>query len=514
VVEPTIGSQTLAAQEACINHARDLLRAANATAADGLPHIAYHLATLAIEELGKRELIGVHKLREKHHQDPGGFALGKLDSHTHKLFWAFFTAEFGREKLTRHSLEQMRKLAEVIHSKRLGGLYVDVAPDSLQIPAKNVDPQEARELIDLATTRLEMAAAEKPRDHIPDEEREMQQWFLEAAEKPENQKRFFGSRSMEKLAEFKDARAWARWLRDEIEREQEEGRHWLQEELARKRPASGTEKKKWKIRIRLLSASHSIRGKEFNRWNDTVEWMKLSAVSGKKDQFFLDLELLDSVPVNALWYFGWGLARHFVTALNIGTMGFFWWRLPEQISRYYDYIDDLQTKGRLKLERSPILKVDWGANRVLTAHDLDVVAQAFAAIPRPNEREQHAPYDYYIGGVTFLSLNDIHWECQVQAFGNFFECLKGLMQATGRWSGSSAFPEMFAGFLDEMWPEFDERAKYLNLVERFPGDDPQSLGITLKEASFMKFYCDAFFLKHVRPNTMKMKLDSNSSKSG
>jgi len=64
-----------------------------------------------------------------------------------------------------------------------------------------------------------------------------------------------------------------------------------------------------------------------------MEWIKL--VSSKKDELIIEFILRDNVPVEALWFFGWGLARHFVVALNIGTMGFWWWRMPEQISRYY-----------------------------------------------------------------------------------------------------------------------------------------------------------------------------------
>jgi hypothetical protein len=67
-----------------------------------------------------------------------------------------------------------------------------------------------------------------------------------------------------------------------------------------------------------------------------------------------------------LWYFGWGIARHFVVALNIGTMGFWWWRMPEQISRYYESLEDLDRAAKVGLESSPSLRVDWGANRVLT----------------------------------------------------------------------------------------------------------------------------------------------------
>jgi hypothetical protein len=62
-------------------------------------------------------------------------------------------------------------------------------------------------------------------------------------------------------------------------------------------------------------------------------------------------------------------------------MGFWWWRMPEQISRYYESLEDLEKHAKVGLERSPSLKVDWGGNRVLTDEDLDRVAACFTALP-------------------------------------------------------------------------------------------------------------------------------------
>jgi hypothetical protein len=88
-------------------------------------------------------------------------------------------------------------------------------------------------------------------------------------------------------------------------------------------------------------------------------------------------------------------------------------RVPEQISRYYESLKDLETNRELAVERSPSLKINWGENRVLTEQDLRQVALCFVALPGPGRRDQHAAYNYYIGGLTFLSLNDIHWQCEV-----------------------------------------------------------------------------------------------------
>jgi len=253
----------------------------------------------------------------------------------------------------------------------------------------------------------------------------------------------------------------------------------------------------------VVSDSHSIRPKTLNEWNSVVDWIKLLPVPDKKNQLIVEFTLLESVPIQGLWYFGWGLARHFVTALNIGTMGFFWWKMPQHTSRYYEHIDDLEQKARIVVERSPILKVDWGKNRVLTGSDLNNVAQVFAALPPPHKRHEHAPYNYYIGGLSFLSINDIHWQCEIQAFGNFLKSLQEMMKSKGTWDGKSQFADTFGKFLDELFPEFDEREHYVGMVRDFLRGARRKLRITLREASFMKLFCDAYFLKEIRPAVVK-----------
>jgi AbiV family abortive infection protein len=49
----------LSALGACVVHARDLVEAAKLVHKSGRPNIAYHLATLALEEMGRRELFQI-----------------------------------------------------------------------------------------------------------------------------------------------------------------------------------------------------------------------------------------------------------------------------------------------------------------------------------------------------------------------------------------------------------------------------------------------------------------------
>jgi hypothetical protein len=218
----------------------------------------------------------------------------------------------------------------------------------------------------------------------------------------------------------------------------------------------------------------------------------------KKNELIFDLLLKDNIPIEALWYFGWGLARQFVVALNIGTMGFWWWRMPEQISRYYESLRDLEKNMEVGLERSPALTVDWGPNRVLTAQDLDRVAACFTTLSAPHERDQHTAYDHYIGGLTFLSLNDIHWQCESTVFANFFECLKALMTENGDLTPGVSVCDSLLRFVDDMFPDMDQRDQFAELFERFESKNVEGAVVTLKEATFMKLFCDAYFWRHIK----------------
>jgi hypothetical protein len=146
--------------------------------------------------------------------------------------------------------------------------------------------------------------------------------------------------------------------------------------------------------------------------------------------------------------------------------------------------------------------MDWGANRVLTEEDLNSVATCFTALPGPHQRDRHTAYNHYIGGLTFLSLNDIHWQCESTVFGNFFECLKAMMEEGGDWKPGTSFNEALLHFLDDMFPAMEEREHISGICARFEAKDTNGVVVTLKEAAFMKLFCDTYFL-------LKMKQKSD-----
>ncbi|KQY97178.1 hypothetical protein ASD45_20955 [Pseudolabrys sp. Root1462] len=512
-----IDPQHVAAMQACVTHARALLDSAKAVQTTGNANVAYHLATLSLEEIGRRALMGVQHLADQQVVPP---AWPKNHQHDHikKLFWAFFGPEFYGNRLTAKGLTEMAGLAERIHGNRLAGLYVDNGEDGLSIPADAVLLEQAEELIGLAEARLGMAEAETVREDFTKADVELQAWFMTAVDDPEQRKQILSKGSMEKLAELKDAHAWGLWLKDLFDKAEAESQAAVAVEIERSRNVPDKKTKdKWKLRVRIICASHSIRPKVLTAWNEKTDWIKLTAVSGKKNELLIDFIFGDNVPVEALWYFGWGVARQFVVALNIATMGFWWWRMPEQIDRYHESVQDLENKAEVRIERRPSLKIDWGENRVLTIEDLARTAAVFAALPARDKQGKQTGLDYYVGGVTFLSLNDVHWQCEVQAFGNFFECLRHMMAQQGDWREGKPFEGAFVRFIGELFPEFDETARYVELCRAFDANDATNAKITLKEVSFIKLFCDAYFLHKIQPKAaeaMDARLAAGAQPSG
>ena len=125
---------------------------------------------------------------------------------------------------------------------------------------------------------------------------------------------------MEKLAELGSSRDWINWLKETFDQNEEENRKLAEQELQRKRP-EGQEalEEKWRITIRLYSASHSIRQKVLNTWNNASDWIKLTSVSGPmhKNELLLEFTFTKQVSMHQVWWQSWGLALPFTHKLAL-----------------------------------------------------------------------------------------------------------------------------------------------------------------------------------------------------
>lgn len=495
----------------CTDHAQDLIDASSAVYSGGKSNIAYHLAALALEEVGRHELL-ILEHGANRQPVPPSWPVKHRQDHVQKLFWAFFGAAFGRQVLTREQLEEMRDLARFIHETRMVGLYAEDQDGNVQVPRDAIPPAQAENLINIATARLGMARSIDPDAPISDDDRELQWWFLETSLDDRRRQFIFTGPSMTKLAELQDAKAWILWLKEQFDDADARGRAMIEAELVRSENLPATSrKKKWLLRFKLVSASHQVAPRALRGWNEKVEIIKLSS-GPTRSELYVDLFFDETMPVERLWYAGWALARRFTVALNIGTRGFWWWHLAEDLSRYYEFIEDLDRKERIEMNQQPRLALDWGQN-VLNDADLGLTMRCVAALPGPADPERLVPFDYYVAGLNFWALNDVHWRCELEVYGNFHESLKAMAARAGAWDRQGPFDDVMIAILQRLIPELEveQRKRYIDLAAAFERKEPEGNNFTLTDVACIKVLCDRYFLDVVMPLEFEERMKAQTS---
>ena len=101
-----------------------------------------------------------------------------------------------------------------------------------------------------------------------------------------------------------------------------------------------------------------------------------------------------------------------------------------------------------------------------------------------------------------MSLNDVHWQCESTVFGNFFECLREMMAEVGEWRRGEPFEPVFKNYLLELIsPEDEDLHKIVEIARAAEAGTLDKVTVTLREASFAKLFCDAYFLKKLLPRS-------------
>jgi AbiV family abortive infection protein len=495
--------QTLfAALEACVVHARDLLESAKIVQQSGRANVAYHLATLALEEMGKRELYKIQNAATAVGEPPKWQSNATQD-HTKKLFWCFYSFGGIPEVVDQKIFFDKQEAAADIHANRMAGLYVESSDGSLNIPADAVSNRQSLALIGLAETLIGYAESEKPRDDIPKEEIDLQVWFLNAFDDPEKRNRILTTDSLARLKALNDAVEWTRSIKAQLEAEDEELRLLAEREL-RRQPMSGREgaKKRWKIQLRIETASHSIRAASLREWNEKIDWIKLSPQQGakKKEQLLVELSLGDDVPIAALWGFGFTLSLQFLVAINMATSGFWWWPLAPNHRRFYESIRDLESGHNVEVDGSGFQVFNRERPKLTEVH-LRNTLLCLTSLPDPYDPKRGPAFTGYLGGLVFISLNCIQWRCEAQAFTNFLISFKTFMIDASYLLEGEAVESAIGRFLAERFPELDqaEHVAFVKLVAQFEQNAGAST-VTLGDVYLIKLLCETIFRDEIVPD--------------
>jgi AbiV family abortive infection protein len=181
---------------ACLGNAEELLNAAKCVAQTSSNHVGYHLATLALEEIGKAAMISMSSLREATDEERKG-PIDWIDNHQRKLFWALWSIRFDKE-VPGKSIQEAMDIAKSVHETRLATLYVDPNdPDA----RTRITIEQLQNLIRLTEAQLELQKMKKLREPTGELKSDLD-WFFAASENPQLRPIIFSQASFEKQAEF------------------------------------------------------------------------------------------------------------------------------------------------------------------------------------------------------------------------------------------------------------------------------------------------------------------------
>jgi AbiV family abortive infection protein len=453
-------------RDICLSHADDLIRSAERVLHDGYPNIAYHLAVLALEEIGKAGMIvsraAIGDARDNNWMDK------RFDDHIWKILWAVWSRGMSGQRIDPKDFEEARKFAKSTHSRRLAGLYVqaDADPSAAISPRDAVTLRQATTYIKLAQSRLKLE-----RNYsavVEGEARGSLMWFLDTIQTERGSARMFSKSFVDKYAELKgDAQAWMTWARAEFEKVSVEEREHLQRELARVPSTPDGGAHKWTIKIRLYTPSHSIRPKVLTLWNERVGWSKLLAVSNKKNELILEMKLSDTFKIENIYDVGLSSSKLCIVALNAGSLGFFWYELPTQTSRYYESIVDVASPEMgVSAERPPSLLGDWKQG-ALNEKNIQHAVNFLYAFGKMSDSEAGPIFFPYLQGLTMLSKSDIHFSGLDLARNSFLQALASACGHFGDWDGKaeSFVPSLHRAF-EPIMPDIAHRNQ---IFEVLPG---------------------------------------------
>ncbi|MCX6755282.1 MAG: AbiV family abortive infection protein [Candidatus Nomurabacteria bacterium] len=491
-------------REICLVNAEASLSVAERELDKGVDNICFHLALLALEEIGKSILVAVGytiSVTGKEKED----IKNAMDDHVKKIFWALWSGFiFGHA--SPEDVEKTKGLATSLHENRLTYLYTD--PNDLIDPKDKIRVGEAKTLIDLTRLRLEREKTTTEVHEFNADETEQLKWFFSAQEDPEQRKQIFSNVSIEKLKEFQNGRDWIKWLYDAFKENRDAMLKLAQQELSRGRPATEVERlePKYKLRFRIQSQSHTIRDNAFVDWNKEVTGTKIYKTTPKnlpiyaKSELVIELILYKSTSPASLWDTGFTLAKTFVNAINIGTMGLFWWNMPKDVEKYYDEITDLEADKseniKLKIVPQKRLMIDWGedAKMTLKKENIGEISLVVAFLMYQQEKVKSFMEAYALG-LTFLSKTDIHLRLEVNAFSEFFKAFKEALTGLGDWDGKTDLLETSKKIFEKDFPAFKQLEATIQIGLNLKLEQGDLLyNITLTEVVAMKIYCD-FYIK-------------------
>lgn len=494
----------------CLKNAEDAISSAELLADKEVNHIAFQLLVLGLEEIGKI-FVGWYNLNNDAEEGKEPVKI-PIDDHVKKLFWAIWGPSFGNEKFTTEQMAEIKSMASNLHDKRLSVMYTDL--NDTVPSSEKISNEELQIYLKMIRARLEMAKSEgEAETEMEWSKGEDIKWFMEATDKPDRRNFIFNHQSQEKLIEYGNVKEWIGWLREYYRKEEAELNEILQNELKNggQKATAGFEPK-WKLRIKLISQSHSIRATVLDKFNKSNPYLKFSK-GGGSHTLYIDLILDKSVPIQGIWNQGWIYSKILTAALNVGTNGLFYWNIATDIDKFYEKIWDLETNRQLSAKLNTSLQLDWSSRKmVLAEEELVVTFMTFRYFSLMLTSEKFDAINDYMTALGMLAKNDMHLRLEKECFLLFFSAFEKALKQNETNESDFDIKEVGYKQLKSVIIDRTEFDKTIDLALAIRQGQLTS-EVTLTEIIGMKQYSGLYFAtlaaKHLSgdPNSHFVKLE-------
>ena len=409
--------------EACLAHAADLLQAAEQVMKGKQHHIAYHLAVIAMEEIGKATLVAFDTESSTSNRDVE-ISFRQYDDHEKKLFWALFVPLMIHTVGDPKGIDALRDAATALHGKRLDSMYVSVSGQSVgQLPRGAVTEEETSALIDLVAFRLEVGVVRRDPGQIPVENRDLFAWWDKVFDEPDARRNIFSRASLDKLSELRDVGAWMHWLKAQYDEAACAQDAIVTRELARQ-PAADDETPKWEIKWRLNTPTHSVRRGPLRDWA-AKHAGNISYERPSSDNASLDV--LVRVPSTILIgdLPGIALQTHqaMTIALCVASHGVFWPHRAIADNKLFLTGRDIENEASFELQQ-PTRSLPWGRREAVTLRHLEDAALVYGGISIARRDGKTAPFAPYLAGVGMLMRDDVLLKLAIPAAESFLRVIQ------------------------------------------------------------------------------------------
>jgi hypothetical protein len=185
----------------------------------------------------------------------------------------------------------------------------------------------------------------------------------------------------------------------------------------------------------------------------------------------------------------------FVAAVNIGSLGLWWWRATDHHSQFYERIIDLKADPsaapvELVIRGDP--KFQW-QKTALREEELGRIAMCFGMISKLSLSQRTAIIEPYLAGLGLLAKSDMYLNMSASSCERFTKAVLEAMQHFGDWDGTdAALPEAISITFPQM--SEDDQKEWLEIIQQLRVFPPKSEGMTIERAALLKIIADAYFI--------------------